>query len=522
MDVGAVAMLDTDSGLDAGWHAKGAFMEINVRAYHDSDGDGVGDLNGVTQKLDYLRDLGIAGIWLMPIHKTDNHDSGYIVTDHRAIEVEYGTLDDLKRLITEAHRRGIGVIMDYVPNHAASTNPLFENAVSSRGAAYRDWFIIAPTKPQGWTTWNGKNPWYASGPSFYYAAFNQDMPDFNWRNPEVVEYHKDNLRYWLNQGVDGFRFDAIQHLVENGPDGMAAQPESHAIMRELKEVVHSYSKRYVVCEDPNQPDLAAADSVCGSAFAFGLNERLRRVAHGDTSGLGGLITAFDLLPLERMGTLLANHDRFAGLRLMDEFAGDETSYRLAAASLLTLPGIPFVYYGEEIGMRSMPLADFDSTSDWPLRGPMSWASQPSVTDNTRLGPFADLHYFRPAPNIATHNVSLASSDPNSLWSFYKQLLTLRRNTTAVHNGSFRIVATTSSSLVYERGSATESVLVVINYGPSAEALNLTALTPGLRYESVVTHGASATTLDVPASGSATLDAPARSVRVLLAHQPSAM
>ncbi len=519
LQLGPVAVADVDSGLPDRWYTRGAFMEINVRAYHDSDGDGIGDLNGVTQKLDYLKDLGIGGIWLMPINRTDDHDSGYIVTDHRGIETDYGTTADFKRLLDEAHRRGIGVIMDYVPNHSAASHPLFRNAASSRNAAYRNWYLLSAAKPGGWTTWSGRDPWYQVASGFYYAAFNEGMPDFNWLEPAVVEYHENSLRHWLNLGVDGFRFDAVGKLVERGPGELDDNPESMALVHRLQQVVHAYAKRYVVCENPSQPDQAAAESACGSAFAFGLNDSLRRLARGETAGLVEFAASLGSRPLSRMGTFLANHDRFAGLRLMDEFAGDETSYRLAAASLLTLPGIPFVYYGEEVGMRNLPLdaSGFDGTTDWPLRGPMSWAASPSVTDNTRQGPFADFNYFQPAPNIASHNVLLASGDSASLWHFYRSLLNLRRASPALREGELQVLAAAGASLVYERRSGAERVLVVINYGSADATLSLSGLPAGLRYDAVLAHGTAPADWATPVDGSAaSVSAPARSMRLLRA------
>lgn len=518
MSVGTVAVASANTGLVDHWYQKGTFMEINVRAYHDSDGDGVGDLNGVTQKLDYLKDLGVTGIWLMPINRTDDHDSGYIVTDHRGIETEYGTLDDFKNLLTQAHNRGIGVIIDYVPNHSASGNPLFVNAASARQSAYRNWFMLRMQQPTDWVNWAGRVPWYRAAIGYYYAAFTEGMPDFNWRNPAVVEYHKNSLRYWLNLGVDGFRFDAISRLVENGPNETDNQPESLALVRQLQQVVHEYPNRYLVCENASAPTATAGDDACGSAFAFELQTGLRQLARGETSALSAVKDKLTQWPMARMATMLANHDRFAGLRLMDEFTGDETSYRLAAASLLTLPGIPFIYYGEEIGMSDMPLASFDAGSDWPLRGPMSWGMQPSVTENTRVGPYAG--YFRAAPNIATHNVQLASADSTSLWHFYRTLLNLRKASPALSEGSFRIVASGTGGLVFERRTASQSVLVAINYGAAGETLALPQLTPGLHYVSQVAQGASASTLDVPADGSsASLALPARSAQVFQVALP---
>lgn len=202
----------------------GAFMEIFVRAYQDSDGDGIGDLRGLTRRLDYLHDLGVRGLWLMPVTRSADGDHGYATTDHRAIEPAYGTRADFDELLRQAHRRGIGVIMDYVVNHAAAQHPAFVSARSDPTSRWRDWFVWADEAPQGWDIW-GKNPWYQTATEpwrfrghpkdlpkplpeargFYFGTFGPHMPDFNLRHPAAWRYHLDSLRLWLNRGLDGFR-----------------------------------------------------------------------------------------------------------------------------------------------------------------------------------------------------------------------------------------------------------------------------------------------------------------------------
>jgi glycosidase len=521
IDVSRVPRGNTRSGLPERWFAKGAFMEINVRAYNDSDGDGVGDLNGVTQKLDYLKDLGITGIWLMPIMKTDDHDSGYIVSDHRNLEIEYGNREDFRRLIREAHKRGIGILMDYVVNHSASANPLFLDSASSPGARYRNWYVWQSEHPDGWRTWSGSDPWFRSqAGDYYYASFGEPMPEFNLRNPEVVAYHEDTLRYWLNLGVDGFRFDAVDNLFENGPTGMYMQPENLDLIRKLRHVVDEYENRYVVCESPGQAAFAASEMGCKSSFAFGTQALLRNLARGDTSELGTLEDVIrNYKPAARMALFLGNHDHFAGDRLMNEL-GDDTSYRLAATAMLTLPGIPFVYYGEEVGMQSMVReGNINRYEDRAQRGPMSWSTQPSVTDNTRIGYFANDNYYRPAPNVATHNVERASGDPQSIWSFYKHLLHLRQSSSALSDGDFNVVAKGQGSIAYERRSATESVVVVINFGKQEEALSLSSLPAGITYTTKLAYGDGPRTPMLASDANVSpisITSPARSIQIFRA------
>jgi hypothetical protein len=198
---------------------------------------------------------------------------------------------------------------------------------------------------------------------------------------------------------------------------------------------------------------------------------------------------------------------------MDELSDDETHYRLAAATLLTYPGIPFIYYGEEVGMKTMPLGNFPAGSDWPQRGPMSWDMQPSVTDNAKSGDFADLDLFKAAPNIATHNVALQSADPQSLWSFYRTLLNLRKNSPALQSGNYVLVKTGATSLVFERRLNTQRMLVAINYGTAAEPLALTGLSAQASYASVLAYHAGASTLPTTVVGAASLILPPQSVQV---------
>ena len=337
-DLGPVEARPVPSSLPAGWAQRGVFIEILVRAYQDSNGDGIGDLPGLIQRLDYLQQLGIKGIWLMPVFKSEDRDHGYAVVNYREIEPDYGTLADFDRLLAEAHQRGIAVIVDYVMNHAASAHPLFESAYDSRKSPYNDWFVWSEDKPKGWNTFSGE-PWREGNQRWYYAVFDPGMPDFNLRNPKVVDFHLDNLRFWLNRGVDGFRFDAVGVLFENGSIGWENQPENHQLLKRVQDMLASYGNKYMVCESPSDPTPFAAAESCGSAFAFGLHKHLMgSVKIGRLRD--DLLYSLRKLPVPRMATILANHDYFAGARLMRQFNGDEKSYKVAAASLLTLPARP--------------------------------------------------------------------------------------------------------------------------------------------------------------------------------------
>lgn len=457
---------------------QGSFMEIFVRGYQDSDGDGIGDLRGLTQRLDYLQDLGISGIWLMPITPSADRDHGYATTDYRGIEAQYGNMADFEELLRQAHRRGIGVIVDYVINHSAAEHPFFQQAAADRNSPYRDWFVWQDPAPSGWDIW-GKNPWYASGTpagGHYFATFGAPMPDFNLRNPAVVDYHRASMRFWLDKGLDGFRLDAVPHMIENDAVRWNDQPESRQLTLEFQKLIKSVPQRYSVCEATANPQAYADPQVCGSAFAFGLQYEVIKAAKGEPKAIQAVADYFKTAPLS-MATMLSNHDIFAGQRLWDQMQGQTQPvkrYKLAAATYLLQPGIPFIYYGEEIGMAGVPGLDGDE----PLRAPMSWTADAkggfSPADSSSP-PFRPL-----APNRLSHNAQSQAQDPDSILNFYKAMLRLRNQHPALTQGSYVRPKVEGQVLRFDRKHGAERVLVAINYGEQEATLSLQDLQPGSR------------------------------------------
>lgn len=449
-----VAPLVRDSGLPAHWDRKGVFVEILVRSYQDSDGDGIGDLNGVTRRLDHLQALGVTGIWLMPVFRSQDHDHGYAPVDYREIEPEYGTLADFDRLVAEAHRRGIGIILDYVINHSGSAHPLFESAVSDPQSPYRDWYVFTETEPKGWTTYGG-DPWRKLDKRWYYAAFDLIMPDFNLRNPAVVDFHLDNVRFWLNRGVDGLRFDAVGLLYENSAIAWDNQPENHVLMKRIQDLLAQYGKRYMVCEAASDPAAFAAPDSCGSTFAFGLQKYIIKSVHLGRV-MPDLLYTLRSLPVADMATVLSSHDWYAGARPYTQFRGELRDYKLAAATFLTLPGRPFLYYGEEIGLGPSEGVDY---VDQSIRGPMSWSAAPHAGFTTAAAP------YRPSvANWRTHNVAQAEADPDSLLHWYRALIALRKAEPALQSGDFVPLGEGDEPvLAFTRSLGDEKVLVLINY-----------------------------------------------------------
>lgn len=501
-DLGSVAQGNSASALPAGWQ-HGAFMEIYVRGYKDSDGDGIGDLRGLISKLDYLQDLGIKGIWLMPVTHSSDADHGYAVQNYRAIEPAYGTMADFDELLVQAHARGIGIVIDYVINHSSSQHPLFRNAAAAPAGGQRDFYLWQATRPSDWNIY-GANPWHASpaGNGFYFAGFHVTMPDFNLNNAAVLQFHHDNLRFWLNKGVDGMRFDAVGNLIENGPTAWEAQPGNHVVMAGVRSVFNGYSQRYLVCEAPAAPQAYAASTSCGGAFAFDLKDAIIDAARGRQAGIE-FLNRYYLSASAGMAAFASNHDSFAGNRLWNQLNGDLAMYKLAAASYLLLPGTPFVYYGEEVGMAS----GAGGSGDHNLRTPMSWSA-----DNFGFGTGTP---FRPASaNRSTQNAADQVGRVGSLHSFYKALLAVRASLPSIAQGSYSQASTSGQTMSYQRRLGNETTLVVFNYGTVAASVTVRALPANATLDSKF-GGAAGTLTD--GEGSATLIVAPQSVSVYLAR-----
>jgi glycosidase len=521
-DTSAVPAQPRSSTLPEGWQ-HGAFMEIFVRAWRDSNGDGIGDLRGLIQSLDYLQALGIRGIWLMPITGNADGDHGYATTHFRDIAPEYGTLADFDELISQAHRRGIGVVMDYVINHAAATHPMFVQALQGPANPFHSWFVWSEEAPQGWDIW-GQNPWYLTAGEhwnfkgllkdlpkpapdargFYFGTFGPHMPDFNFRNPAVVDYHFSSLRFWLNRGLDGYRLDAVPHLIENSAKDWNDQPESRRITKQMQDLITAYPQRYVVCEATAEPQAYGDPALCGGAFAFGYVHHFIKAAKGDAESVEKVAT-FYAKALPTMATFLSSHDSFAGQRLWDQVGGDIRQYKLAAAAYLLQPGTPFVYYGEEIGQGGVTTLK----GDFPMRSPMSW------TADAATGGFTTGVPFRPvAPNLATQNVQAQQADAGGILSFYKAMIGLRNTLPSIARGSFE--AGTAQGLVasWQRKWQREHTVVLINYGTQVALAQMAQLPPGTALHSAYpAGGAQATKSD--ARGLAQLWLAPQSVRVLV-------
>ncbi len=451
------------------WTHGATCYEVFVRSFYDSDGDGIGDLNGLIKKLDYIKGLGASCIWLMPIMVSPSYH-GYDVSDYYKVEPAYGTNEDFKRLVVEAHRRGIIVLIDMVLNHTSSENPWFEAALADTTSPYRRWYRFSPT-PLGKGPW-GAEAWHKSPmrDEYYYGVFWSGMPDLNYETPAVLEEAEKIGDFWLKEmDADGFRLDAVPYLVEEGSCLMGC-PGTHTVLREYAEHLKSVKPDvYSVGEVwanidallPYYPDQLT------SYFGFELADSLMSaVRHGSATGLlSGFLRLQDTMPPYRWSPFLSNHD---GTRVMTLLGNDVPSAKLAATLLLTLPGLPFVYYGEEIGMTG-------EKPDPRLRTPMQWSPR------TGVGFTTGKEWEAPQADSMTRNVALEDRDPHSLLNLYRRLIHLRKENEALATGRLVPLTTTDTHVAAYLRHADPgggSVLVVANLSDSIRARVGIASAPG--------------------------------------------
>lgn len=450
-DVSSVPNAHTASSLPKDWNERASFYEIFVRSYKDSDGDGIGDFNGITQSLDYLQSLGVTGLWLMPMHPSQDKDHGYAVNDYRAVNPEYGTMADFENLVNEAHKRGIGIIIDYVINHAGSGNAIFLDAASSKQSPYRDWFILVDEDPK-WPGFSwGPFRKVENGEGYFYGVFDTTMPDWNLDNPKVVAYHEDNFRFWLNKGVDGFRIDAVTMLYEDGPKAFFNNPKNPAMIARMRRVIDSYDNRYLICEASEKPEMYT--DACQNAFAFGTQTAIvNSVRSGKLDG--ALFKQFHNPERDQMPLVLQSHDAYVGDRLANQFGTkDLRDYKLVASISILGSSTPFSYYGEEVGMSNN-----GNYSDPGLRAPMSWDATPETVGFSTHKP-----YRAAATNASEMNVAAQAEDYDGLYWHYRKLWNARQAHPALGKGAFKLLSREGASvLVFARSDATETVYVLIN------------------------------------------------------------
>jgi alpha-amylase len=424
------------------WWNDAIFYEIFVRSFKDSNGDGIGDFNGITEKLDYLQELGINAIWLMPIHPSPSYH-GYDVLNYYAVNPEYGTMQDFKNLLKEAHQRDIKIIIDFVLNHTSSNHPFFMDANRDPDSTYRDWYVWSDSAGDHWHQGNG---------GYYYGFFWSGMPDLNYRTSEVTDQMFDVTRYWLEDiGVDGFRIDAAKHLIEEGSK------------LENTDATHDWFKGFYTFYKNSNPDAYAVGEIYGAGafLATKYTEQLDHIFNFEiASGIlnsvigesnTGINSAWNFTLKDisdgEYATFLTNHDQN---RVMSVLNGNEEKAKLAAVMLLTAPGTPFMYYGEELGMQG-------KKPDEDIRLPMQWNADANAGFTTGT-PWRAPDVFHSQVNVDQQN-----QDPDSLLNLYRTLTKLRAEHTVLRTGSITLLETGSTD-VYAiiRSNNTKNIMVLIN------------------------------------------------------------
>lgn len=468
-------------GLPAGsegfpWWDDSTFYEIFVRSFFDSNGDGIGDLQGIIQKLDYLNDgdpsthtdMGITGIWLMPIFPSPSYH-GYDVTDYMNVNPDYGTLDDLKQLLQAAHQRGIRIILDMPLNHTSTANAWFQQSLDPN-SPYRNWYIWSDSDPGYLGPW-GEKVWHPSpsGKGYYYGVFDSSMPDLNYKNPQVVAAIQNIMKFWLQDvGVDGFRFDGARYLIEDGKT-MADSPDNHNWFTQTRQFIKGINPQALLLGEVWTDDFTVSTYMKGDqldlAFDFDLaSAMMTSVNSGTADKVDNQLTfSTKTFPAGSSAPFLTNHDMD---RVMSQLAGNVDKAKNAAVMLLTSQGVPFVYYGEEIGMQGKRGSE---KTDINRRLPMQW----TAADNagfTSATPWAAVYPFHSGTNVDFEN-----SKPDSLLNLYRTLIQLRTEHVALRVGqTYKVSRSDKPVYAILRASQEEQVLVILNLG--TEPLDNIALT----------------------------------------------
>jgi alpha-glucosidase len=481
---------------DLKWWQNGVIYQIYPRSFQDSNGDGIGDLPGIIRRLDYLVTLGIDAIWISPIFPSPMADFGYDVADYCDVATIFGSLGDFDRLVAEAHRRGLRLILDFVPNHTSNQHPWFIESKRSRNNPKRDWYIWRDGGGQGglpnnWLSHFGGPAWAwdETTKQYYYHSFLPEQPDLNWRNPAVKQAMYAVLRFWLDRGVDGFRVDVLWLLIKDDsfldnpvnpgyvpgesshnrllPLYTANRPEVHAIVSEMRNVIDAYADRVLIGEIYLPIDLLVTyygHNLGGANLPF--NFQLLQTAWNAAS-IARIMEDYEaaLPPGAWPNWVLGNHDK---PRIASRIG--EAQARVAAMLLLTLRGTPTVYYGEEIGMKDIPISS-EQVQDPaeknepglglgrdPERAPMPW-------DKSALAGFTSGQPWLPlAPDHATWNVQSLWENPGSILNLYRRLMELRRHNSALTRGAINAITVQGNILVYERSHGDDRTVVILNLG----------------------------------------------------------
>lgn len=495
------------------WWQKGIVYQIYPRSFQDSNADGIGDLQGIIDRLDYLNDgtensLGVDAIWISPFYRSPMKDFGYDVADYCDIDPMFGTLDDFDRLVTEAHKRGIKIIIDWVPNHTSDQHPWFIESRASRDNSKHDWYIWRDPKPDGsrpnnWGSIFGGPAWEwdETRQQYYYHMFVKEQPDLNWANPAVYSAMTDVLHFWLKRGVDGFRMDVVYliHKADGMPDNPVdpnadpnlpendifsrqihlydgAQPEVHKYMRRFREITDQYGDTTIVGEIW-EDDLAKWTSYYGpedDELQLPFNFRLMQLKEWSEGVVRKSVDDLEaaLPEFAWPNYVLGNHDR----KRPASRVGSQAQARVAQMLLLTLRGTPTLYQGDELGMEEAVIPRDQWVDPWGInlgitrdgcRTPMQW-------DDSRYAGFSTVPPWLPVQSDSIwRNVTDMAKDPRSFLTMVRRLIHLRRQSPALHAGEYYALDTTPAGVfAYIRAHGSERVLVALNFTGEAKTMLL--------------------------------------------------
>ncbi len=481
------------------WWRESVFYEIYMPSFKDSDGNGYSDFKGMTSRLEYLQSLGIKGIWLTPFLKSPKVDNGYDVADYFEIDPVYGQKEDFKAFLDEAHRRGIKVILDMVVNHTSTECNWFQESRKSRDNPYRDYYIWKD-KPNNWESFFGGTAWEQDTLTnqYYYHKFDVRMADLNWSNPKVVLEIRKVLRYWLGLGVDGFRFDVINFLTTDGivadnpmKDGKQehvfdiSQPGVKEAMRILKSTVNEYENRFVVGEIGSDKLDILNQYQAADLMDVVFNFNFGSIPEFSVKRIYSELQKMDQEMSDYPTLFFGSHDM---PRLMDRLAGDNPKRAKALAALmLTARGVPFIYYGEEIGMQSIQATSLEEivdiqgkinyklalqagkTPDEALvegnnhnrdksRSPMQWDS------GNNAGFSTGNPWIKVNENYRKVNVQQSQQEKTSILNTYKALLALRNSEKILQYGTYDKLELIDDRILFTRVFEGNKITVIVNFG----------------------------------------------------------
>jgi alpha-glucosidase len=515
------------------WWKHAVVYEIYPRSYQDSNGDGIGDLNGITSRLGYLQGLGVDAIWISPMYPSPQVDFGYDISNYESVDPQYGTLADMDKLIAEAKQRGIRVVLDMVLNHTSDKHQWFLDAASSRTNPKHDWYVWNDGKPadtpgvtayqkrfehegrvppNNWVSTFGGSAWewVPAVHQFYYHEFYKQQPDLNWRNPQVEKAMFGSMQFWLDRGVAGFRLDAIPTLFEDPQlhdnrelGGINAQgdpnlddtytnnlPEVHDVIRRMRAMVAKYPGNRVLIGETYLPNTAELDKWYGSEAKNELQLPMDMLLgfHGDHDKLdvAKFRAHIDEAETQLHGSqplfVFDNHDNVRAINRYGDGVHDANINKVLATVLFTTKATSLMYYGEELGMVTTTPARKEDVKDpigitgWPKekgrdgeRTPMQWNAGPQAGFSTNP------HTWLPvAPDYKTVNVAVESKEPDSQLEWFKKLIELRRTNPALHSGTMIMLDTANESVLsYERKTTSgAAVVVAMNFTAQPQTISI--------------------------------------------------